>query len=123
MDKHDRARCSVEYGTEYPYDGKHDADWTHRAARGVLYDLCDRRGIKHAFSDVDADVREEMVASLALIIAAAQGRDTRAHERFENAPVGTVLQGDGMLIFKAGEIRPADTQTIERIHDILENPD
>lgn len=47
------------------------ADWAHSAARGVIYDLGDRRGIKHALADVDVDVRQEIVATLAEIIRVA----------------------------------------------------
>lgn len=43
-------------------------DWAHAAARGVLADLLDRKGIKHGFTDVEEDTRVEIVQSLAEII-------------------------------------------------------
>jgi hypothetical protein len=77
------AHLAIERGAKYPYDasdawwvssGK-DAppavDWAHAAARGILHDLNDRRGIKHAFREIDEDVRKEMVAAHAAIIRAA----------------------------------------------------
>lgn len=72
----------VEHGNKYPYDAS-DAwrnndepppppiDWAHSAARGVLADLTDRRGIKYGFDDVDEDVRAEIVETLAAIIRSA----------------------------------------------------
>ena len=73
---------ALEMGDEYPYDGtddfwngKEDAappqDWAHRAARGVIADLTDRRKIKYGFDGIDEDVRIEIVATLASIIRAA----------------------------------------------------
>lgn len=61
-------------GNLYPYDGdkKQKPDWAHKAARGVIADLCDRRGIKWGFNDVDEDVRVEIVESLAEIIRVAK---------------------------------------------------
>lgn len=77
------ARTRLEQGARFPYDAS-DAwwhsggggppaptDWAHYAARGILADLTDRRGIKHGFDDIDEDVRIEMVASLAEIIRSA----------------------------------------------------
>lgn len=78
------AERTVSLGAKYPYDAP-DAwwnssgdnppqatDWAHAAARGVLADLTDRRGIKHGFSDLDEDIRAEIVGSIAAIIRAAK---------------------------------------------------
>jgi len=73
---------ALEMGDKYPYDGTDDfwngkedatppADWAHRAARGVIADLTDRRKIKNGFDGIDEDVRIEIVATLATIIRAA----------------------------------------------------
>ncbi len=83
------AQTRLEQGALYPYDAPDSwwksagtaatpaADWAHYAARGILADLTDRRGIKHGFDDIDEDVRIEMVASLAEIIrSAAQERQS-----------------------------------------------
>ena len=79
-------RTRIEQGNAHPYDAP-DAwwnsdgenppapvDWAHAAARGVLADLGDRRGLKHAINDLDVeeDTRAELVASLAAIIRAAK---------------------------------------------------
>lgn len=70
----------LEQGNEYPYDRPDDyedgatfpaTDWAHAAARGIIADLSDRRGIKHSFGDVDEDVRKELVQSIAEIIREA----------------------------------------------------
>jgi hypothetical protein len=87
------AEYRLEHGAKYPYDGGSAfcidecpnpppaTDWAHAAARGVLADLLDRRGIKWAFEDeeIDHDTRKEIVESLAEIIrlaAAAKGVTT-----------------------------------------------
>jgi len=77
------AKEILEHGARFPYDApdswwdsSDDApplpgDWAHAAARGILADLTDRRGIKHELSQVDEDVRREIVAIMAEIIRAA----------------------------------------------------
>lgn len=73
---------SLLHGDRFPYDHLQDedwdgkdgeklfppVDWAHRAARGVIANLLDRRTVKWALEDVDADVRQEMIATLAQII-------------------------------------------------------
>lgn len=74
---------ALAHGAQFPYDGGEAfwnsevpappaTDWAHAAARGVLADLSDRRGIRHELEAVDYDVREELTASIAAIIRAAQ---------------------------------------------------
>jgi len=77
------AEITLKHGNKYPYDapdawwnGSGDnlpepVDWAHSAARGVLSDLNDRRGIKQGFAGLDEYTRAEIVASLAAIIRAA----------------------------------------------------
>lgn len=77
------ARHSIEMGERFPYDGGEAfwndrrptpppaKDWAHKAARGVLANLSDRAGIKHAVEDVDHEVRAELTESLAGIIRLA----------------------------------------------------
>lgn len=75
---------TLEHGDKFPYDAP-DAwwraygeepppprNWAHRAARGVLADLTDRRDIKRGFENVDEDIRAEIVDTLAVIIQAAK---------------------------------------------------
>jgi len=83
----DQAKHSLERGAEYPYDAPDNwresddapplpaTDWSHAAARGILHDLTDRRGIKHGFCGVDEDVRKEIVESLAAIIREAAKKE------------------------------------------------
>lgn len=74
------ARFSYEHGQEFPYDRPDEdyeharpaEDWAHKAARGVLADLTDRRGVKNGFSRVDEDTRIEIVDQMAEIIRIAQ---------------------------------------------------
>lgn len=82
--KIERARQSIKLGAEYPYDAP-DAWWesyegteppkstdaAHLAAREVVADLKDRRGIKNGFNNVDEDIRVEIVNRLAEIIRQA----------------------------------------------------
>jgi hypothetical protein len=82
----DISKHRLEHGAKYPYDGGADfwedrtptpppaPDWAHAAARGVLADLLDRRGIKWALDDeqIDRETRAEIVQSLAEIIRLAK---------------------------------------------------
>lgn len=69
----DIARIRLEQGERRPYNNRPPKDWAERAALGVLADLCDRRGIKHALRPIegDEDITEEIVTSLAAIIRLA----------------------------------------------------
>lgn len=75
---------SLRHGNRFPYDASDEwwesdaynpppepTDWAHRAARGVLADLTDRRAIKNGFVEIDEDVRKEMVENMAEIIRQA----------------------------------------------------
>lgn len=79
-----KALDKIKSGAKFPYDASDEwlnsdsrraapksEDWAHTAARGILEDLKDRRGIKNGFSNVDEDVRVEIVASLRAIILLA----------------------------------------------------
>ena len=77
------AQTRLEQGARFPYDAPDkwwhssgsepppSANWAHYAARGILADLTDRRGIKQGFDDIDEDVRSEMAMTLTDIILAA----------------------------------------------------
>lgn len=71
------AKWTLNFGQEFPYHGRSAEDTAERAALGVLADLCDRKGIKHQLDDIDDDIRDEIVESLAAIIrtAYAEARD------------------------------------------------
>lgn len=77
------AEFCLKHGAELPYDAsdkwwasdgmpapKAD-DWAHAAARGVLADLEDRRGIKWELEKVDEETRVEIIQSIAAIIRLA----------------------------------------------------
>jgi len=80
----DMTKHRLKHGEKYPYDGGADfwedrapkpvpaSDWAHAAARGVLADLLDRRGIKWELDKVEHDVRIELTQSLAAIIRQAR---------------------------------------------------
>lgn len=64
-------------GEDYDYDSFDPfpaPDWAHAAARGIVADLRDRRGVKDGFDGIIEEVRCELVASLANIIRRA-GKD------------------------------------------------
>lgn len=82
----DIAQTTYDHGQKWPYDAP-DAwwaadgespppadDWAHAAARGLLSDLNDRRGIKNGFRGVEEETRAEIVQSLARIIRHAHAR-------------------------------------------------
>jgi hypothetical protein len=65
-------------GDRYAYDAPDDAeiapppiDWAHRAARGIICNLTDRKAIKRGFEEIDEEIRVEIVDSMADIIRAA----------------------------------------------------
>ena len=81
------AQRALDCGAERPFDAPEGwrnenldeppppaSDWAHEAARGVLYDLSDRRGVKYELAQIDAETRAELVASLAEIIREADRR-------------------------------------------------
>lgn len=64
-------------GNLFPFDqedGKSTppVDWAHSAARGVLNNLKDRRGIRQELDEIDEDIRIEIVESIAEIIRIAE---------------------------------------------------
>jgi hypothetical protein len=80
------AERTLASAARYPYDANNvwwhstggsahppppATDWAHAAARGVLRDLTDRRGVKRAFEGIDEDVRVDIVQALADIIRTA----------------------------------------------------
>lgn len=79
------AKQKLKHGNDFPLDApdawwEGDAtnppppkDWAHAAARGVIADLQDRRGIKHELErgNLDEDIRAEIVDALAAIIREA----------------------------------------------------
>ena len=73
-----RADFYLKHGNEFPYDAN-DAGararqarvWATKAARGVLADLTDRRGIKWGFNDIDHETRKQIIDSIASIIRLA----------------------------------------------------
>jgi hypothetical protein len=83
------AKQALAHGERYPYDapdswwhsssdaGRPPAtDWAHAAARGILADLNDRRGIKIGFNGIDEGVRVDIVTALADIIRLAASSQT-----------------------------------------------
>lgn len=68
MSSSDQIEFIYKLGNEYPYDDSNDGDWAVRAARGVVADLTDRRGIKQGFNDIDPVVRAEIIQTMADII-------------------------------------------------------
>lgn len=75
---------SLKHGNEFPYDAPNEwwnessgknppppKDWAHSAARGIIANLQDRRGIKHELSNIDEETRAEIIHTLADIIRLA----------------------------------------------------
>lgn len=71
-------RC-LERGRDFPFDRDDEdrsepaADWAHEAARGILADLTDRRGIRQELDQWDTGLRLELVAEFAQIIRETSG--------------------------------------------------
>lgn len=78
------AKFWLKHGSDFPYDAG-DSFWiegnpppppvdsAHAAARGILANMCDRRGIKRGFEDIDLDVRVEIAETIAAIIRESAG--------------------------------------------------
>lgn len=71
------AKKYLKDADKYPYelmpgDNPIPPDYAHRAARGCLSDLCDRKAIGNVLDDIDLDTRKDIIASLAAIIREAQ---------------------------------------------------
>lgn len=73
----------LRHGNRFPYDATDEwwesdsepppvDDWAHAAARGVLADLTDRRGVKNGFSRIDEEIRKQIVLDIAGIIRQAR---------------------------------------------------
>jgi hypothetical protein len=75
---------SLKQGADYPWDAGDQfeddveilptlaQDWAHYAARGILADLTDRRGIKNGFNNIDEQTRGDIVTKLRQIILVAR---------------------------------------------------
>jgi hypothetical protein len=74
----------LEHGNAFPYDAPDEwwqqagepipppaIDWAHKAARGILADLNDRRAIKRGFEGIDEAIRAEITETMAAIIRLA----------------------------------------------------
>lgn len=78
MTKETRQQRDLRCGTQWPYDGNRpEADWAHKAARGVCYDLSCRRGIRHVLEAIDDHVAVEIVDAIAAIIREAASQAWR----------------------------------------------
>jgi hypothetical protein len=67
------ALSDIAMGKKNPYDRrKKSKDWADKAARGIFANFSDRRGLKHELNSYDADVRRELVDTVAEIIRAAK---------------------------------------------------
>jgi hypothetical protein len=68
---------------KYPYeltpgDNPTPPDWAHRASRGCLTELCDRKGLGNILDEIDYDTRKDIIAALADIIREAR-KDSKQH--------------------------------------------
>lgn len=124
-ESNDRARQMLQSGSDWPYDSTDEwqehfsgsrlpppaVDWAHVAARGVIAELQDRRGIKHGFNRVDEEVRINIVSALAEIVRQAAkdnewsklaemaiNRLLDAHESLDRDALGRALGGLRVLV-------------------------
>ena len=79
------ARQSLHSGEHYPFDAPDEwiemysasrlppeaKDYAHRAARGIVANLMDRRGVKNGFNRIDEDMRIDIVEDIAAIVREA----------------------------------------------------
>lgn len=62
---------AVKQASNNPYHGEPLLNQYELAASSVIRELCDRRGIKHQLENCDADVRKDIIESLAATIELA----------------------------------------------------
>lgn len=59
----------------YDHEGKAEtapaADWAHAAARGIMNDLCGRKGVGNELEECEYELRKDIVERVADIIRAA----------------------------------------------------
>lgn len=79
------ARQALHSGENWPFDATDEwielysasrlppeaKDYAHRAARGIIANLQDRRGVKNGFDRIDEDMRIDIVEDMAEIIREA----------------------------------------------------
>lgn len=63
-----RVRRELAMGYIAPYHQQLPKDDAEQIACAILYDLCDRRGVKHELLALDDEIRAEIVYSLAALI-------------------------------------------------------
>ena|ERR1019366_10032770 len=93
---------TLAHGAKFPYDASEDwyesddtrspppaTDWAHAAARGVVADLTDRRGIKNGFDDVDDETKVEIISTMAEIIRLAHEQKVLSDIRKGNRELAT----------------------------------
>ena len=68
------ADYALMMGKECPYDDRTPVSWDYLAAVAVISELRSRKGLDVCFDDIDSDVREEIVDSLAAVIRGALGK-------------------------------------------------
>jgi hypothetical protein len=100
----DASRALIE-GDEFPYDAADrwwcthadvvgrppkPSDFAHRAARGIIANLRDRRGVKNGFDRIDEDMRIDMVNDAAEIIREAIRQDATELDFFQD-PGASIL--------------------------------
>jgi len=80
---YDYERRTLGCGYIYPYHSQKPKDTAEHIACAILYDLSDRRGIKHELSAVDDDVRPQIVEELAAIIRSGMAAQPPAIDDYE----------------------------------------
>lgn len=80
---------ALHSGEHYPFDATDEwiemysasrlppeaKDYAHRAARGIIANLQDRRGVKYGFNRIDEDMRIDIVEDISAIIREAVRRE------------------------------------------------
>lgn len=90
------AKTQIDFGNRYPFDAPDSwkeradtfppppEDWAHSAARAIIADLLDRRGIKQELREIDEDIRIEIVQKFRKIILVAF--DSKSSEKVCELP-------------------------------------
>lgn len=128
MNSTQKSLSSIKHGAAFPFDAPDSwwglphnttelppqpSDWAHSAARGIIADLKDRRGIKNELHDIGEEIRVDIVQSIAAIIREASRPDRAADSVGDGTP-----QGATPLSEKKPSPSPLQTQgrwTVEEV--------
>lgn len=119
------AQNRLEHGRRFPFDTNlresPAVDWAHAAARGIVADLSDRKGIQEGFEYLLPDVRREIVETPAQLIrnALAQHAENLSSMTWANDAANDIFQNFRSRDGFTEEIDACDDDVLEELVQTL----